>query len=147
MSEYSRALEIIKEVLEEKQAREVKVIDVKGKTSLADYFVICHASSNAHSKTLLESLIKKSKESEELKLLNSDTSGDQEWRVLDYGEVIVHLFLEDSRRFYDLDSIWSSANPVEALAKRADLREERKRTLDVRSIFSRARASSKRKLR
>ena len=136
-------LEHVKTVLEDKKACSVKVIDVREKTSLADYFVICHATSAAHSKTLADALVKESKNSG-VSLISADTGGDGEWKVLDYGDVIVHLFLEEAREYYDLDSVWMSADPVEALAKRADLRRERQ-PIDVRSVFARASGGTRRR--
>ncbi len=147
MSEDVNTLEHVKTVLEDKKACAVKVIDVREKTSLADFFVICHATSAAHSKTLADALVKESKNSG-VTMISADTGGDGEWKVLDYGDVIVHLFLEESREYYDLDSVWTAADPVEALAKRADLRRERK-PIDVRSVFARASSGGtrRRKLR
>ena len=145
MSTETNTLEYVKTVLEDKKACSVKVIDVREKTSLADFFVICHATSAAHSKTLADALVKESKNNG-VTLVSADTGGDGEWKVLDYGDVIVHLFLEEARHYYDLDSVWMAADPVEALAKRADLRRERK-PIDVRSVFARASGGPRRKFR
>jgi len=144
MSDMNGILGIITNALEEKKALEVKVINVKGKTSLADFFVVCHATSVAHSKALAKEL-QHSCRDEGFKVLGVDNADDNSWTVLDYGDVIVHLFLEDARRFYDIDSIWLSSDPSAALKERTALMRERQ-PLDVRSIFKKA-ASGKGKTR
>lgn len=128
-------LNMIVEVLEDKQACDICVMDVHEKTSLADYFVVCHATSTTHCSTLLSALVKASKE--DGSLLRSDRSSSNEWKVLDYGDIIVHIFLEESRSFYDLEQIWKADDPIKALETREDLRTERK-PIDVKSLFSKA---------
>jgi len=124
------------EVLEDKKACEVNVINVDEKTSLAEYFIICHATSVAHSSTLVSSLEKAAKDGS-VQLLRSDRSASKEWKVLDYGDVIVHIFLEESRYYYDLEKIWMSDDPVLELQSRIDLKDEPK-SIDVRSLFKKA---------
>ena len=78
--------------------------------------------------------------------MRSDKSSSNEWKVLDYGDIIVHIFLEETRAYYDLEQVWKSDDPVSALQSRQELRAERK-SIDVRSVFSKAmsRNSGKRK--
>ena len=96
MSGESAALSIIVSVLDEKKACDVKVIDVRGKTSLADHFVVCHATSATHGTTLVEAVRRACREAG-LVPYGSDVSPPGEWMVLDYGDVILHLFLEVCR--------------------------------------------------
>jgi len=136
MNESTTTLEHLTAVLHDKKACEVSVIDVRDKTSLADFFVICHATSDAHSSTLADAVQRAGRDAG-FKLISADTAGPADWKVLDFGDVIVHLFLETSRRFYDLESIWTADDPVEALERRQDLRRERKQ-VDARAVFTRA---------
>lgn len=136
MSGDTSVVDKITAVLFEKKACDVRVIDVREKTSLADFFVVCHATSEAHSRTLAAALSKASKESGP-PLLATDAAGESEWKVLDYGDVIVHLFLAEARAFYDLEGIWTAKDPVAALEARQDLRQKRS-GIDVRSLFSKA---------
>jgi len=144
MTENSTLNSII-EVLEDKKACDITVMDVHEKTSIADYFVVCHGTSETHLSTLLSTLVKASKENN-LDLLRSDRSSSKEWKVLDYGDIIVHIFLEESRSFYDLEQIWKSDDPIGALETRGDLRTERK-PIDVKSLFSKAMGNRSRKLK
>lgn len=134
MTENSTLNSII-EVLESKKACDICVMDVHEKTSLADYFVVCHGTSPTHCSTLMSSLVMASKGTNSL--LRADKSSSNEWKVLDYGDIIVHIFLEDSRSFYDLEKIWQADDPIKALELRADLHSERK-PIDVKSLFNKA---------
>ena len=136
-------LNSIVEVLEDKKACNICVMDVHDKTTLADYFVVCHGTSPTHVSTLLSTLIKVSKESN-LDLLRADRSSSKEWKVLDYGDIIVHIFDEEGRKYYDLEQIWRSDDPIKALQTREDLRTERK-PIDVKSLFSKAMGNRSRK--
>ena len=138
-------LNAIVEVLEDKKACDINVIDVREKTSLADYFVVCHATSPTHSSTLVTSLEKASRE-QKMQLLRSDKSSSKEWKVLDYGDIIVHVFLEESRYYYDIEQVWKSDDPISVLQSRQDLRTERK-PIDVKSLFSKAMSGNSRKNR
>ena len=97
--------------LDEKKGNAVKVLAVGDKTSIADYFVLCTGNSSTHVKALageIEDYIgKRSVEPD-----NVEGRGTRSWIVLDYGNVIVHVFDRESRDFYNLDKLYGDTIPV-----------------------------------
>ena len=92
--------------LDEKKGREVKVLEVGEKTSIADYFVLCTGNSSTHVKALAgeaeDYISKRGVEPD-----NVEGRGNHSWIVLDYGNVIVHVFSRESREFYNLDKLYA----------------------------------------
>ena len=78
---------------------------------LADYFVICNGSSSAHIKALVEEVDKKLSEAGEPPLRREGLRSDI-WVLMDFGSVIVHIFTDEARKFYDLERLWSDAEAV-----------------------------------
>lgn len=94
--------------LDAKKARDITVLKTESVTVLADYFIICTASSSTHGKTLVEETEKALTLAGEPPLRREGyRSGN--WVLLDFGCVVVHVFLEDTREFYNLERLWSDA--------------------------------------
>ncbi|MGI5971362.1 MAG: ribosome silencing factor [Oscillospiraceae bacterium] len=114
MAEIS-SFELTKEIysaLNDKLANNVKVLETREITILADYFIICSANSTTHIKTLADAVEKKSRElGEPPRHIEGYRSGG--WVLVDLGCLIVHIFLEDVRAFYDLERLWKDAKAVE----------------------------------
>ncbi|AIZ64615.1 iojap family protein [Hymenobacter sp. DG25B] len=106
-----RLAEVVVRGMQEKKAADIVVLDLKDlKNAVADYFVICSASSD----TQLDA-IARSVEEEVEKLTGQSpwqTEGrmQREWVLLDYVDVVVHIFLRDRRQFYALEELWGDAN-------------------------------------
>ncbi len=96
----------IVEILEDKKARNVSVINIDKVSILADYFVICSGTSTTHIKSLADELEFKM---QELGIGHDRKEGydSARWILLDYGSVVVHIFHEEDRNFYNLERIWS----------------------------------------
>ena len=92
--------------LSEKKANSIVYIDVESKTSLCDYFVICSGRSSTQVKSLAENLEEKLEK--ECALVPRRREGVREgrWAVLDYEDVIVHIFNDEERDFYRLERLW-----------------------------------------
>ncbi|HHV32023.1 ribosome silencing factor [Caproiciproducens sp. LBM24188] len=99
------------EILDNKKAIDLKVIGIKDISVLADYFVIATGTSNTHVKSLADEVEFKLKERN---VTPQHTEGyhSNSWVVLDYGNVIVHVFTPESRQFYDLDRLWQDGETV-----------------------------------
>ena len=97
--------------LDDKKAKDIKVLKTDGQTVLADYFVICNGSSSAHIKALVEEVDKKLSEAGEPPLRREGLRSDI-WVLMDFGSVIVHIFTDEARKFYDLERLWSDAEAV-----------------------------------
>ena len=97
--------------LEDKKAKDVKILKTAEHTVLADYFVICNGSSSAHIKALVEEVDKKLSEAGDPPLRREGLRSDI-WVLMDFGSVIVHIFTDEARKFYDLERLWSDAEAV-----------------------------------
>ena len=87
------------------------VLDVRGLTSVADYFIICSGLSNRQVRAVAESIqvdLKKKK----IKPLSVEGQKEGHWVVMDYGHVIIHIFYEPVRTLYDLESLWIDAKRI-----------------------------------
>lgn len=97
--------------LDDKKGHEVKVLAVGDKTSIADYFVLCTGNSSTHVKALAgeaeEHISKRGIEPD-----NVEGRGNHSWIVLDYGNVIVHVFSREAREFYNLDKLYGDTTTV-----------------------------------
>jgi ribosome-associated protein len=104
----------ILEVVEDKQAVNIVLLDVHDLTSLAAYFIVATVDNLRQSKAIEDELLTRLKLQQNIRPLNlegADGSGGG-WAVLDYGDVIVHLFTEEMREHYKLEQLWSKANVV-----------------------------------
>lgn len=108
------AFEILKtaaNALNSKKARELNAVKVEHLTPLAEYFLMCTATSSTHVRALADEVEEKFKETGvQPHHIEGRSTG---WIVLDYGSVIVHVFSRDSREFYALDKMWSDGEQVE----------------------------------
>jgi len=90
-----------------KQANDVVALDVSGVLSITDLFLIASAPNTRLVKTVVEEIEKKVKEHLGVGPLHVEGFEDLNWVLLDYGDVVVHVFLEEIRRYYDLERLWS----------------------------------------
>lgn len=104
-----------------KKALNVVVLDVAELTSFADIFIICSGRSNRQVSAMAD-FIKTDLKKHKIKPLSVEGSKDGHWVLLDYGHVIIHVFYESMREFYDLEGLWVDAKRIEtpALKKAAD---------------------------
>ena len=98
--------------LSDKKGRDLKVLDTAGQTTLAEYFIICSGTSNTQVRALAEAVEEAlSRAGEEPHHIEGHRGG--QWTLLDYSAVVVHIFTEEGREFYDLERLWSDAAPVD----------------------------------
>ncbi len=103
----------IVDVMGEKQAANIVVLDVRELSTLAAYFVIATVDNERQAKALQEELWEKVERAHRIRPLGREgTDGRSGWVLIDYGDVIVHLFTEEARAYYDLEGLWSQANVV-----------------------------------
>tara|TARA_B100001123_G_scaffold115959_1_gene135092 strand:- start:1676 stop:2032 length:357 start_codon:yes stop_codon:yes gene_type:complete len=105
----------IENILNKNKAKEVKVINLRDKTSIADFMIVASGNSSRHiqalSEILLEELKKKGIENCHLEGRNS-----KEWKLIDAVDIIIHIFHPEKRKFYDLEKMWSELIPKERLS-------------------------------
>jgi ribosome-associated protein len=98
----------------DKKAADVLILDVRGMTSYADYFVLASGESERQVAAMAENCVVKLKEQGEHPI-GSEGMETGRWVLIDYGEVVAHLFFQDVRAFYDLEGLWADA-PREQVA-------------------------------
>jgi len=98
----------------EKKCEEVKILDLRGLTSMTDYFVVVTADSDRKAKAAAEHIVDELKGDGE-RPTHVEGMDSMHWILLDYIDVVVHVFMPDERSFYDLESLWSEA-PVITLS-------------------------------
>lgn len=101
-----KMVEAVVGILEDKKARDIDVIDISGISTLSDYFVICNGTSTTHIKTLADELEIKMAEAG-YRYNHREGYNSARWILMDYGEVVVHIFHEEDRSFYNLERLWS----------------------------------------
>ena len=99
------------EIASEKQASNIVLLDVRDICSFCDYFVICSGDNERQIRTIYEDIEQSLKRESEITHHNEGTI-DSGWILLDYGDVIVHIFSNDEREYYRLDELWRDARPV-----------------------------------
>ena len=105
------ALEVTK-ALDEKKGIDIKLLRIEKISSLADYFLICTGTSNTHVKTLCD-YAEYSMEQMGEPMLGREGHRGNSWELLDYGSVVVHVFTDEARKFYDLERLWADAEVVD----------------------------------
>lgn len=91
-----------------RKAIHVAALDVRGLTSIADFFIICSGRS-ARQVSAIADHVERELRKRKIKPLSVEGATEGQWALIDYGYVIVHVFHESARQFYDLDGLWSDA--------------------------------------
>lgn len=99
------------EVASDKQAIDIALLDVRGVCSFADYFVICNGESERQIKTIYEE-VEQALKKEGVRPHHREGTLDSGWLLLDFGDVIVHIFASFERGYYQLEKLWGQAIPV-----------------------------------
>ena len=105
---------VMKGIFEKKGQNVLKIDLRKLENRITDYFVICHASSGTHVSAICDSVDDTVRKEAGEKPSHVEGLDNCFWVLLDYGNVIVHVFLEEYRNFYSLESLWADAN-IEAM--------------------------------
>lgn len=115
MSDNTKAKEMLKIIvnaLEEKKAEGIKVLDIAHVTVLADYFIICNGTSKHQILALQDHVIEElAKAGFEPK--NIEGKNGESWILMDYRDVIVHIFDSENREFYNLERLWQDGKEIE----------------------------------
>ena len=94
------------------KAEELVILDVRGLTTFTEYFVIMNGKSTRHVQGLAEA-IEGTLRSKRVKASNAEGLQDGMWVLLDFDDVVVHIFYHEQRKFYDLEGLWHQAKRVE----------------------------------
>jgi ribosome-associated protein len=102
----------IVDLASDKQASEIVLLDIRGVSLIADYFVICTVGSERQAAAILKDLSATLLEEFGRKPLHTEGKPDSGWVLLDYGDVILHVFSSTQRTFYNLEQLWAAATPI-----------------------------------
>ena len=116
-------LKVIVKAMEDKKAYNIEILDIKDISPIADYFVICSASNLRQTRTIADEVDEKMAEHnvKAVKVDDEDLFGNTlregydtgKWILLDFNGIVVHIFSEDERDYYNLDKIWSDAKTLD----------------------------------
>jgi len=99
----------ITEGLLEKKARDIVLLDVRNLTTLADFFVVCHGTSDTQIRALANSVHEKVKEEIGENPWKKEGMDARSWVILDYVNIVVHIFSEEKREYYGIERMWNDA--------------------------------------
>lgn len=111
MDQSLKMVHTVYEALADKKGKDIKILDISNISVMTDYFVITHGTSDSQVKALVENVDEKMHEAG-YTLRQQEGKGGA-WVLMDYGDVIVHVFDEENRPFYNLERVWSDGIPVE----------------------------------
>ena len=111
MESYELAV-LLAGALDSKKSGDIKVLKTEGVTTLADYFVICTATSNTQVKAMSDACEEAAeKNGERAHHIEGHHGGT--WLLMDFSSVVVHVFTDEARKFYDLERLWSDAEEID----------------------------------
>ena len=112
MSENLDLKKIIIKTLDSNKALDIVSIDLKDKSSIADYMIVASGTSSRHIQSLSEQVLEKFK-TNGLKNCKIEGKDSAEWKLVDGIDIVVHIFNPEKRKFYELEKIWSELIPKE----------------------------------
>ena len=102
----------IVDLASEKQASDIVLLDLHNVSLLADYFVVCSGNSERQINAILVGIVEPVRDTAHRRPLRREGTPSSGWVLLDYGDVVVHIFAPAEREYYRLEELWSDATPV-----------------------------------
>ena len=123
ISEYRDNALCVCDVMDEHKGENILLIDVAGISSVTDYFVLVTATSKPHAQALMEK-IEEAMEKNGLRIMRRDGVGDGRWIVVDFGSIVVHIFTQEVREFYNIEKLWVNGKNAMTMQDIQKLREK-----------------------
>ncbi|MCP4125297.1 MAG: ribosome silencing factor [Bacteroidetes bacterium] len=102
--------EYLIELIQDKKGRSIKSLDLRAiPEAIADYFIVCHGDSNTQVRAIIDNIHKKAKEDRGELPHHVEGTASAEWAIIDYTDVVVHVFQKEMRDHYQLEDLWSDA--------------------------------------
>jgi len=95
----------------DRKAMDLVVLDVQGLSGVTDYFLVCSGRSTTHVKSIADAIREELKD-DGVRPLHTEGATESGWVLLDYGDVLMHVFLEDTRAYYALERLWGDAPSI-----------------------------------
>jgi ribosome-associated protein len=102
----------IADIIADQKGENILLLDIQELSILADYFVIASSTSERQAKAILDDVREKVKQDTDARLLHIEGEASTGWVLMDYGDVVVHLFSEEMREYYDLEGLWKEGHVV-----------------------------------
>jgi len=96
----------------DKQGHNIALLDLREQSIFADYFLICNGENSRQLRALARSINEDAKEKASVRPVETEGSAESGWLLVDFGDLVVHLFDEHTREFYDLEGLWQDAYVV-----------------------------------
>jgi len=116
-SEISRHINRISELMLQKKALDVKIIDLREITTLADFFIICTSESDPQTRAITDHIHEQMKK-DGMQAWHIEGYENLNWVLLDYVNIVVHVFSRESRNYYDLERLWADGNIEQVINKK-----------------------------
>lgn len=101
-------VQLIKEACEDKKAEDIVILDIRKMSAISDYFVIATGNSDPHVRAIADNVLDKL-EAHKQKCIHKEGLQESKWVLLDFSDVIVHVFYHETRKFYNLERLWGEA--------------------------------------
>ncbi len=111
--EAEKILEKAAEALKDRKGENIVALDLRGLSSVTDFFLIASGRSNIHVQALCDAVEEKVHSSLGKAPLRVEGKGGGRWILMDYGDVVVHVFYRDAREYYDLEGLWMDAKRID----------------------------------
>ena len=105
-------LKVIYNAIEDRKGEDIRILDISGVTVMADYFVIASGNNKNQVQAIADS-VNEAMIANKVELKATEGYNTAGWILMDYGDVIVHIFSKEERLFYDLERIWRDGKPIE----------------------------------
>lgn len=103
----------IVDAMESLKGKEIVTLDLRETgTSVTDYFVICHANSKTQVDAIADKIIDEVRDQQKVKPYHVEGRDNTEWILIDFVDVVVHVFLQSARKFYQLEELWADAERI-----------------------------------
>jgi len=122
-----KLVEKITQLIFEKKGSEVKVIELKTVSAIADYFVLCSADSDTQVRAIADN-IDKSLRDKGIKLWHKEGTTALQWVLLDYVDIVIHVFQKDIRAYYNLEKLWGDVPIMDIEDKPKAVRTVKRKT-------------------
>ena len=106
--ESKKKIGLICAAAEERKAEDIVVMEMRQKSSMGDFFVVMSAPSSVRVKSIVDH-IEDSLEEHDVRVLHKEGLAEAHWVLMDYGDIVVHVFYHETRKFYSLETLWGDA--------------------------------------
>lgn len=111
-----KLLDTLVKAADDKRAEDIVVLNMKGLSLIADYFIICHANSGKQVQAISREMKDRSEEiGTDVKKIEGFDEG--KWILMDFGDVIAHIFHRDERSYYNLEKLWGDAPMIDVISR------------------------------